>query len=225
MLYLVYGSDYKKALEKKNELLKVCRMKRPDAEFFVLERNNFSQSVLESLYSSQGLFEQKHVVVLDHLLSEKDISGDVITGVKGMAASESIFIVFESTILAKDLVTVKKHAEKIFDFGEEKIKKGKDNTSFEVADTYLSRDKKTAWILFQKAMRNGVAPEALHGAFFYKVKMALLSKRTGRYDWSSKNMTEKELDETMERLVKMYHDIRAEGGELSEEIEKFLLEK
>ena len=71
MLYSVYGIEGDKARAKKDSLLASCKKQRPDAEIFVLDNENFSENVLENLYSSQGLFSQKHVVVISKLLTPK----------------------------------------------------------------------------------------------------------------------------------------------------------
>ena len=71
MLYIVYGAETDKARAKKDSLVASCRKQKPDAEFFVMNGENFSERALEELYSSQGLFVRKHVVVLDRVFPVK----------------------------------------------------------------------------------------------------------------------------------------------------------
>ena len=224
MLYAVYGIDTDKARAKKDALVASCRKQRPDAEFFVVESENFSEGALEGLYSSQGLFQKKHIVVLDRLLSHKELKEAVSDAFPKMAASESMFILFDETLDAKTVALVKKHAKDIFVFGEQKEKKERDNTTFLITDAFMTKDRKGAWVNYQKAIRAGNAPEAIHGALFWQVKTVLLAKKTGGFNRFAKNYTEDELDEILASLVKMYHDIRMEGGELEISLEKFLLQ-
>ncbi len=223
MLYVVYGVDTDKARAKKDALMKSCLKQRPDAEFFAIDDENFSEGALEGFYSSQGLFQKKHIVVLDRLLSHKELKDSVVSAFPKMAASESMFIVFDEVPDAKTLTQIKKHAKDIFVFGEKKEKKERDNSTFAITDAFMMKDRKGTWVNYQKSLRAGNAPEAIHGALFWQVKTALLAKKEGGSNKFSRNYTENELDEILGRLVKMYHDIRMEGGELEVSLEKMLL--
>jgi len=225
MLYVVYGSETDKARAKKDSLVVSCQKQRPDAEFFVFESDNFSESILEGLFFSQGLFQKKHIVVLDRLLSDKDIKDCIVEAFPKMANSESMFILFGENLDAKTIIQIKKHAKDIFVFGEKKEKKEKDTTAFLVTDAFMLKDRKGAWVNYQKALLVGNAPESIHGALFWQVKTTLLTKKEGGWNKFAKNYSETELDEIMERLVVMYHHIRTDGGDLEISLEKFLLGK
>ncbi|TRZ51963.1 hypothetical protein D4R99_03580 [bacterium] len=225
MLYVVYGSETDKARAKKDALVKSCLKQRPDAEFFAIDDDNFSESALEGFYSSQGLFQKKHIVVLDRLLSHKELKDVVVSAFPKMATSESMFIVFDENPDVKTVTQIKKHAKDIFVFGEKKEKKERDNTTFLITDAFMLKDRKGSWVNYQKAIRANVAPEAIHGALFWQVKTTLLAKKEGGWNKFTKNYTENELDEILGRLVKMYHDIRIEGGDLEISLEKLLLGK
>jgi DNA polymerase III delta subunit len=238
MLYLVYGTNRDAAIAKKDELVRSCHAKRPDAEVFVLNTENFSVHEFQALYSSQGLFEKKHIVILDGLFGEIEIADVVLSGLPFMAKTESVFIIFEELFDArtKNEETIKKHAEKFFGFGVKREEKQRDNTSFLITDAFGAKDRKSAWVNFQKAIRAGVSPEEIHGALSWQVRSILLAKKTksaqesglnsfthGKSASFAKNFTEEELDEILERLTDMYHGIRSDGGELEIELEKFLL--
>lgn len=224
MLYLIYGSDREKARAKKDELLTVLHGKRPDAEVFILTEDNFTIASLESLYSSQGLFEQKHIAVLDGLFTNKDMKQAVLGSLPQIASALSAFLIFEGVLDAKTAGAVEKHSAKTFSFGEKK-KEEKDGTAFLIPDALLAKDRRGAWVKYQKALRRDIAPEAIHGALFWKIKTALLAKKTGGWNRDAKNFSEEELDEMLFRLVSIYHDIRLEGGEMETELEKFILVK
>jgi DNA polymerase III delta subunit len=234
MLYVVYGVETDKARAKKDSLVASCKKQKPDAEFFVIDGDNFSERALEELYSSQGLFVKKHIVVLDRLLlpkkpkedgnEVKDITKDtLLASFPKMAESESVFILFNELFDAKTLAQVKKHAKDIFVFGEKKIAKEKDTSTFSIVDAYAMKEKKSAWVNYQKCIRAGIAPEAIHGALFWKMKTLLLEKKERKDGRFSKNFTESELNEILTELNKIYHGIRSDGGEMEVELEKFLL--
>lgn len=238
MLYLIHGSDRDKTLAKKDELLSVLRGKRPDAEVFILDAETFTIPKLESLYSSQGLFEQKHIVVLDTLLPQKNIKEAVLESLLHLAESSSVFLLLDGALDVKTAAQIEKHAAKTFSFGEKKKAEWGNTINFLIADAFGGKDRKNAWVLFQKAMRAGSSAEEVHGTLFWQVKTILLAKKTksaeeaglkpfpyGKAVRFAKNFTEGELEEILSRLVDMYHGIRMEGGELEVEMEKFLLGK
>lgn len=236
MLYLIYGSDREKARAKKDELLAVLRGKRPDAEMFALDVDNFTPGGLESLYSSQGLFEQKHIAVLDGLLSDKEAKEAVLSVLSHLADSSSVFLLLEGALDAKTVAQIEKHAAKTYSYGEKKKAEWGNNINFLIADAFGGKDRKNAWVLFQKAVRGGSSAEEIHGTLFWQVKTMMLAKKTKSAEEAglkpfpyskavrfAKNFTEDELEEILSRLVDMYHGIRTEGGELEIELEKFLL--
>lgn len=238
MLYLMYGSDTQKARAKKDELLAMLRGKRPDAEVFLLDSDTFTAPKLESLYSSQGLFEQKHIVVLDGVLSDKETKGIIQGMLVSLAESSSVFLILDGALDVKTAEQIEKHAAKTYLYGEKKKAEWGNNINFLIADAYGAKDRKNAWVLFQKAMRAGSSAEEVHGTLFWQVKTILLAKKTksaeeaglkpfpyGKAVRFAKNFKEEELEETLSRLVDMYHGIRMEGGGLDVELEKFLLGK
>lgn len=238
MLYLIHGSDREKARAKKDELLSVLRGKRPDAEVFTLDTETFTTPKLESLYSSQGLFEQKHIAVLDGLLSDKGAKEAVLGALASLADSSSVFLLLEGALDVKTAAAIGKHAAKTFSFGEKKKAEWGNNIGFLIADAFGKKDRKNAWVLFQKAIRAGSSAEEIHGTLFWQVKTLMLAKKTksaeeaglkpfpyGKAVRFAKNFSEEELGEILSRLVDMYHGIRMEGGKLEIELEKLLLGK
>lgn len=236
MLYLIHGSDREKARAKKDELLTVLRGKRPDAEVFILDTDTFTPGKLESLYSSQGLFEQKHIAVLDGILMDKTGKENILSALAALAESSSVFLLLDGALDVKTVALIEKHAAKTYSFGEKKKAEWGNNIGFLISDAVGGKDKKNAWVLFQKALQTGSSAEEIHGTLFWQMKTILLAKKTksaeeaglkpfpyGKAVRFAKNFTEEELDETLSRLIDMYHGIRMEGGELEIELEKFLL--
>jgi DNA polymerase III delta subunit len=237
MLYLIYGNERKATLAKKKELLEMLQKKRPEAEVFTLEPDTFTFSKLESLSSSQGLFEQKHIVILDGILSQKNNKEGIGDLFKNISESSSIFLFLDKELDTKTVSLVEKYAVKTYLFGEKKKTEWGNNTLFSIADAFGEKDKKKAWVLFRKALMSGSSAEEIHGTLFWQIKTILLAKKTKNPEDAgmksfpfnkatrfAKNFSEKELQEILSRLVDMYHSIRIDGGELEMELEKFLLE-
>jgi len=199
------------------------RIKRPDAEFFVMDTGNFSENAIDSLCSSQGLFEKKSIVVVDRLLSEKDIKEEILSKIQKMKDTENAFIIFDTIPDKKTTETVKKNSEKVYVFGEDKKPKAKDSRVFDLTNAFVDKNFPKAWVIYQTLIREGSAPEGIHGAFIWQIKDALLAKKTGKWTKYNNRFSEKELDGIFEQLISMYHDIRSHGGELSLQMEKFVL--
>jgi len=68
MLYVLYGTDQEKSRTKLRALTESLVGKKPDASFTYIDDDTFSSSLLDSLISSQGLFESKQIVVLSGII-------------------------------------------------------------------------------------------------------------------------------------------------------------
>lgn len=103
-------------------------------------------------------------------------------------------------------------------------------------DAMGTRNKKEAWILYQKAIASGLAPEEIFYKVVWQVKMLLLAKRTSTakeagmkdYPYSKakgnlKKWKEGELENISEELVLGYHEARRGKGEIETLVERVIL--
>ena len=236
MIYLLHGEDTTKAREKMHALVDSLRAKKPDASFFKIDNEHWSDAQLEEYISSPGLFEQKYIVVLDRVFENKEAKEYVLKNIKDVGVSENIFIILEGKLDKKTLTKFEKNAEKVVGFTKKATKKSEKFNIFALSDAFGGRKKKELWVLFQKAVNAGISPEEIHGTLFWVVKSIILSKNTNNAKEAglnpfvfrksasfAKNFDEKELKNIFSSLVSMYHDARRGGMELGVALEVFIL--
>jgi len=216
MIYLYHGTDTDKARSKAHDLISSLQKKKPDASFFKIDSENFSESRLGEYIESQGLFSNKYIVFLDRVSENKENKEILMDRLGEIKESENIFIILEGKLDKASSTKMEKKSEKFVTFSLEEEAKPVFN-AFALADAFGKRDKKQAWFLYRKSIDKGEAPEALHGMIFWKVKTMLLSGFGG---WS-----DIELKKTLYDLIVMYHDSRRGKHELETELERYILDK
>lgn len=122
-------------------------------------------------------------------------------------------------------------------FAEASASRGKpDFNIFSLTDAIGSRNKKEAWVLYQKALASGMVAEEIFWKVMWTIKTMLLAKRTKTAEEAEmktfpynkaksnlKNFKEGELEKISENLVIGYHNARRGIGEIDTLIEKILL--
>jgi DNA polymerase III delta subunit len=216
MIYFLHGTDTDKARAKAHEMIDSLLKKKPDASFFKMSVENWDPAQLEEYAGGQGLFAQKYIVFLDRLSEDKKIKDDFIDFIKTLSESENIFIMLEGKLDKATLTKIEKKAEKTQEFALAEEKKKEPYNAFALADAVGKRDKKTAWMLYRKAIDKGEAPEALHGMMFWKVKTMMLGGYPGAY-------SKEELYSLADKMVTVYHDSRRGVHELETGVEAMIL--
>jgi len=119
----------------------------------------------------------------------------------------------------------------------EEIKaKHSDFNVFTLTDAIGNRNKKEAWILYQKALASGLVAEEIFWKIVWIVKSMLLASQTKNYletemkefpyikaKGFSKNFSKAELENLSESLVVGYHNTRRGKEEIETLVEKMLL--
>lgn len=208
-------------------------LKRPDASYFKIDAENWTSEKIEELSGSQGLFQNKFVVLLDNIWSEEIGTKDDVEKIKD---SKNIFILIESDISADNLKLLKKSAAKATEIAENKSAKKVFNV-FALSDALGEKNSKKLWVLYQEALLNNIEIEQIHGNLFWQVKNLILAKR-GKLSGGLKispfvaqkaksyanKWEEKELESLAENLVKIYHKARLGQGEMEISLEKTILQ-
>ncbi len=239
MLYFLYGEDQERARAKTQELIDSLRSKKPDASFVKLEAESFSASRLEEAIGGQGLFENKYIIFIDSVFVSKETKEVFISALQEIAASENIFIALEGKVDKATLTKIEKKSAKVqeFSFAKTAVKKKPDFNIFSLTDAFGSRDKKSLWVLYQKALQHDSAPEEIHGILFWQLKSMLVSfesssaKEAGLAPFVFmkaksflKNFSPDELKNLSKKLVALYSDARRGAVEFEIGLEKFILE-
>ena len=154
-------------------------------------------------------------------------------------SSPNMFIFLEEDLGSEILETLKDHTEKIFYFKNKPGGKVADKFNiFSITDALGRRDRKTAWIFYQKAVLAGISPEEVHSILIWQVKSIILAKKWGEAGAESlgmkpfvfnkaksfsKNFSEKEIMELSSRLVDVYHRARRGAVSFDEALERLIL--
>ncbi|MDB5194705.1 MAG: hypothetical protein JWN50_719 [Parcubacteria group bacterium] len=114
-------------------------------------------------------------------------------------------------------------------------KTGADFNTFALTDAFGERRKKDAWVLYQKALASGQAPEQVFYKVVWLVKSMLLAARTNEKDSGLnpfvykksksflKNWKEGEIEKLSEDLVVGFHKTRRGETDMETLLEKMLL--
>ena len=236
MLYLIYGSDFEKTRGKARELIADLQKRKPNAEVFRLEDEMVSVGKLDELSGGQGLFERKYIVFADNVFRSEEAKEIVLGKLKSLAESENIFIFLEDELGKTDLKELEKFAEKVQQFSGV-AKKEKPFNVFSLTEMLGRRDKRGLWVLYQKALAQGLAPEEIHGILFWQIKAMLAAvlvksaEETGfkpfvfqKLRAFAKNYSVPELKNLSAKMVAVYHNSRRTGPSLDIALEKLILE-
>lgn len=236
MIFLIHGSDFEKARGKVRELIADLQKRKPNAEVFRLEDEMVSVGKLDELSGSQGLFERKYIVFADNVFRSEEAKEIVLGKLKALADSENVFIFLEDELGKTDLKELEKFAEKVQQFSGV-VKKEKAFNIFSLTEMLGRRDKRGLWILYQKALAQGLAPEEIHGVLFWQIKAmlaAVLVKTAAESGLKpfvfqksrafAKNYSVAELKNLSSKMVAVYHNARRTGPNLDIALERLILE-
>jgi DNA polymerase III delta subunit len=99
MYYLIYGENYKKRKAKRDSLVEAFKKKRPGAEVFEIETENFEEDKLDELLFSQGLFEKKYIVIGKKFFGTKETQDVFLKKLPEIAKSPNVFLFLEDGLL------------------------------------------------------------------------------------------------------------------------------
>ncbi len=248
MFYLFYGTDRDAARAKMKAVLSGARKKRPDAEVFAMNADDFSPSQLEAFAAGAGLFEKKYIVCIDGVGEKKEMLESVVERLPALKETENLFLFLEGKLDAKTAEKFKKYAEKAEEFkiptdGERKFATGpsqsfslKDFNIFSLTDALGKRDKKNLWVLYRRAVELEIPSEEIAGVLFWQIKSMILAAETASATEAglnpfvfsksknyAKNFKPGELAEISSNLVSLYHDAHRGVHEFETSLETFVL--
>lgn len=233
MLSVFYGTDWKQVNEAATKRLAAFAMEHPGAETFALSADNFSEGSVEQYGSSSGLFTSAQAVVISHMLGNEDYGETLTDQLESLAASDNLFIFKEGELSAKLAKLVAKHAQESQEFvGRQTVQKPAFQI-FDLANALGMRDKKNLWLGYQRALRQGIAPEEISNILMWQVKTLLLVSSgategikpfvLGKAKGFLKNYSRKELEDLSLAFISLYHDARRGEVEFEIGLEKLIL--
>ncbi|MDQ3089709.1 MAG: hypothetical protein M3Q24_00970 [bacterium] len=232
MLYIYYGNDREGLIKKTESFLKSLFSTNPDLVFEKFDIDNFNLGKLRDLSESESLFGNRTAILLDNVLKENE---EVFLDLAKLQVSKNIFIIREDKILKAEVSLLRKYADKIEGINLTEGKKKEVFNIFLFSDAIGERNKKNAWILYQKAIFSGLVPEEIFWKLVAPVRTMLIAKKTtaeasGLHPYAYKkaksflrNFKEGELENLSEELVIGYHEARLGKGEIETLLEKTIL--
>jgi DNA polymerase III delta subunit len=238
MLYVFYGTDTARLSYARDTLVKNLLVETPETSVHHIEGENFSIEECERLLVSQGLFSPSIIVILQSFLENEKARSFLEKNIKNIASSHILFVVQEKELPKALLTKCEKYSESVSHFSIHESKKYAFN-SFQLTDAVGKRDKRNAWLLLIKALREGKSAEEVQGLLFWQIKTMLLVKRARDNTTSSElgikpfvfqkthafceNYTLEELCARSKMLVALYHEARMGGETLPLALERFVL--
>ncbi len=236
MLYFLYGTDSKRSREKLHELTDTLHKKKPDAEIFKIESEQWDEARFDELLHAQGLFENKYIVLLDKIFENIEAKNFVVDSLKEISESDNVFIFLEGGVDASTIKKIEKYAQKTQEFEEKEKNAPKTFNIFSLTDALGKRDKKQLWVLYRQALAGGTEPEEIHGILFWQIKSMLLAVTSKSASESglkpfvfqkasgfARNYSSEELKKMSALFVQIYHDARRGILEMGVALEKFIL--
>ena len=230
MLYLIHGTNTNKVRAKQKELIGIMQSKQPNVSLYKITSENWTDTILDELLSSQGLFLTKYIVALDRVLEDKEINPSVMGVLKELKESDHAWIIVEEKVSAVNLKKLEKFVFKSFDFndgGNSADEKKQRVNAFNFAEQFASKNKVGAWSEFLKLRAAELAGEEIHGVLWWQMKSVYLAKfcksvdDTGLTPYSyqkslrfSKVWETKEINIMLDRLVEMYHEAHRGNSDL-----------
>ncbi len=142
-------------------------------EIHSIDPTNWSDESVNELVLTQGLFAEREIFFVDHVISELDPE-EITKEIKNLSESGNL-IVFIEDEPNKLLEKIEKGAEHVLK-ASKKIEERGFNV-FSLTDALFVKDKKKLWLLYQQALAEKMDPEFdIHRILFWGIKMLALTK-------------------------------------------------
>ena len=214
MIYLFHGSDVHGVRKKAFQWVAAARTKAPDAAYVRIQADNLTEASLNEALGAQGLFFSKSLILLDDPFRESDAAEIVLASIKNLKASENIVALLAPKLLAARVKKLEAAAEKVFviDAKEKKVARGF-NTA--LVNALGAKNGTALWKEITKALREGDAPEMVHGLLHWKARDML---QKGSRVWSREEARDLSLT-----LIELLSDQKRGELPLEMQLERFAL--
>lgn len=215
MIYLFTGSDVFKTRAKAFEWVNAARAKAPDASYVRLSADAIDEGALLSVAQTQGLFFTKTLALLDDPFSESSAGEEVLRSIDMLAESENPIAILAPKLLATRIKKIESKAKKVFVF-DAKEKGAVRGFNGALVNALGAKNKALLWKELTKALREGEAPEALHGLLHWKARDMM---QKGSSVWGKDDARVLSRD-----LIELVSSARSgEDLPLAENLERFVL--
>lgn len=179
MVYLVYGGDTEKSLQKFNALLEKFSKKENDFSIFYVNEESFSENMFEELAKTNNLFTRKNMVIGKRLFTNSVAGEYLLKNIKNLCLSNNIFLFWEKELKKEYLDEIKQQTDNITECGASSAKSAKNKNSqslFRLADLVALRKKQEAWLLYQEELSKGMPADDVFWKIFWQFKSLMIVK-------------------------------------------------
>ncbi len=236
MLYLICGTDSKKIEAKVSELVEKMVVKKPTAEIFVIDEDNFSESYVEELLVSRGLFSNQYLVKCQNLLTSTTSASWVLEKIEDIANSGNIFLFKEKEIDKKSFKKLESTAVKTWVFDQTDKKVFNDKFIFSIGEAFTARDRKKMWLAVARARAKNMPAEIVFWQIVNSIRninflllggdlaeLKLHPFVISKTKKEAQNFTLAEIQDFLNELFVLYHESRRGGLDLYDRLERFSL--
>jgi len=226
MLYFFHGSDVEKVRTKAFEWVAAARLKEPGLVYARLAREELSNAALEDAALSGGLFVQRLLVLVDDPFpskrgkeeeeeTEENLEGDLEEHLDMLATSDNAIIILAPKLAAAKAKKIAAKAKKTYTFDTVAAREDARGFNTNLVNALAARSREKLWLEVNRALRQGDAPEMLHGLLHWKAR-DLMEK--GSRAWTPQESRALSLS-----LISLLQSSRRGNLDLSLSLEKFAL--
>jgi DNA polymerase III delta subunit len=230
MLAVFYGTDRGATRDKASLFLS---KNVPHVAADTIDTTNYHPGQLAVLADAKSLFGGIEAYILDTPSTDSEFETEVTEHLAQFAASDNVFVVLESRLLAAAKKKYEKHATESEESNAEKAERF---NAFSLAEALAKRDKKNLWVLLQEANLAGLRPEEIVGMLWWQLKAIRLASMTsspaeaGMKDYPYKKAKSalhkyklEDLVALSTSLLTLYHEAHQGKSDMNLQLEKWCL--
>ncbi len=232
MIVLLTGNNQ---LQKNKEINSLLSTRGGSDSFLTLSFSE-EESIqnLEEAIRSEDLFGKPILLKINH--SDIKVLFDVLKNpLLRFVDSNDICVIDTPSLTKPEKNFFEKYSAVVKDFTT--IKKKESPLVFALTDALIKKDKKNAWLIFQKLIDNNISAEEIHGAIWWQWKtLALIASKEkvlakksispyvfSKSESATKVFSEKEILNSIDLLMKMFQESRRGVSDLFHQLELFIL--
>ncbi len=174
MLHVFYGTDIETVRHKA-----LAMLKETGSTVEKIEAGSYAVGLLPSLLGATPLFGGASAYLLDNPGENEEFIEECLSLAKDMASSSTQFVIIEKSVLA---ASKKKFEGAGAVVDEYKKAAASEFNAFSMADALAAKDKRTLWLLLQKAKAEGMVSEEIIGTLWWQLKTMRLAALADKAD-------------------------------------------
>lgn len=232
MLTVFYGND---SLSSRQKMAKA--LDGEEGNLLRFDEITITKDAFLDSIGSQGLFGGKTIVILDSVLQSPEAAEYVSGSYKNMNTSPNSFYILAGSLDAQSVKSLEKSGGVLVKSDTASAKTREMPGSFALADAFVRRDKKTAWMLFTKLLLDDVSPQEMCGTLVWQMRILVLAYTTHSADEagvseypykkaksSLKYYSQREAETVLRKLLGIYHfDPALNRGNTAGALERLIL--